>query len=98
MTTSTTVQAPETTTSRSNIRWIVCGLLFLATSINYMDRQVFSLIEPKLHELPFMGWTSADPTIFNNNFGNVLIAFQIVYGIGYLVAGRVIDKLGTKTG
>ena len=82
----------------SNIRWVVCGLLFLATTINYMDRSVFSLIEPKLHDLPFMGWSNANPSVFNNNFGNVLICFQIVYGMGFLVAGRVIDKLGTKAG
>lgn len=80
------------------MRWVVCGLLFLATSINYMDRNVFSLIEPKLHDLAFMGWDSAHPALFNNNYGNVLISFQIAYGIGFLIAGRIIDKLGTKAG
>ena len=86
--------------SPSQMRWVVCGLLFLATTVNYMDRSVFSLIEPKLHELPFMGWNPADPThaVFNNNFGNVLIYFQIAYGIGLLVSGRIIDRLGTKVG
>lgn len=92
--------ASENFTRHSNMRWFVCGLLFLATTINYMDRSVFSLIEPKLHDLPFMGWNGADPahTVFNNNFGNVLIYFQIAYGIGLLVSGRIIDRLGTKTG
>jgi len=82
------------------MRWFVCGLLFLATTINYMDRSVFSLIEPKLHELPFMGWDGGDPahTVFNNHFGNVLISFQIAYGLGLLVSGRIIDRLGTKLG
>ena len=91
-----TTSAPE----KSNIRWFVCALLFAATTINYMDRNVFSLIEPRLRELPFMGWNSADPThsVFNNNFGNVLIYFQVAYGIGLLTAGRLIDKLGTKLG
>ncbi len=87
-------------TEKSQMRWFVCGLLFLATTINYMDRSVFSLIEPKLHELSFMGWDPSDPahTLFNNNFGNVLIYFQIAYGIGLLVSGRIIDRLGTKVG
>ena len=89
--------APE----KSNIRWVVCGLLFVATTINYMDRSVFSLIEPLLH-LDFMGWIpgvdAAHQTAYNLNFGRVLICFQIAYGVGFLFAGRIIDKLGTKTG
>jgi ACS family hexuronate transporter-like MFS transporter len=86
----------------SNIRWFVCFLLFLATTINYMDRSVFSNIEPLLHNVPFMGWNFAadklHQPVFDNNFGNVLIYFQIAYGIGFLFVGRIIDKLGTKTG
>src|SRR5277367_7033886 len=86
----------------SNMRWYVCFLLFLATTINYMDRSVFSNIEPLLHNVAFMGWNPlADKfhqPVFDNNFGNVLIYFQIAYGIGFLFAGRVIDRLGTKTG
>jgi ACS family hexuronate transporter-like MFS transporter len=88
--------------SNPNTRWFVCFLLFLATTINYMDRNVFGLVEPMLHNVPFMGW---DPLadkfhqpVFDNNFGNVLIYFQIAYGAGFLFAGRMIDKLGTKTG
>ncbi|QHN03820.1 MFS transporter [Granulicella sp. WH15] len=85
-----------------NIRWFVCGLLFLATTINYMDRSVLSLIEPMLHNLPFMGWDfsqdNAHQSVFNNNYGNIIICFQIAYGVGLLTAGRIIDKLGTKLG
>jgi len=92
-----TTTAPE----KSNIRWVVCGFLFLATTINYMDRSVFSLIEPLLH-LNFMGWIPGlDPAhqkAYDINYGRVLICFQIAYGIGFLFAGRIIDKLGTKTG
>ncbi len=92
-----TTSAPE----KSNVRWVVCSLLFLATTINYMDRSVFSLIEPLLH-LDFMGWIPGlDPahqTAYDINYGRVLIAFQIAYGVGFLFAGRIIDKLGTKTG
>jgi ACS family hexuronate transporter-like MFS transporter len=90
--------APES----SNMRWFVCFLLFLATTINYMDRNVFGLVEPMLHNVAFMGWNPlADKfhqPVFDNNFGNVLIYFQIAYGLGFLFAGRMIDKLGTKTG
>jgi ACS family hexuronate transporter-like MFS transporter len=86
---------------KSNIRWVVCGLLFLATTINYMDRSVFSLIEPLLH-LRFMGWIpgidAAHQAIYNLNYGRIIICFQIAYGIGLLFAGRIIDKLGTKRG
>ncbi len=85
-----------------NIRWFVCFLLFLATTINYMDRNVFGYVEPMLHDAAFMGWDHAadkfHQPVFDNNFGNVLIFFQIAYGFGFLFAGRLIDRLGTKTG
>jgi len=94
---SLTMSAPD----KSNIRWFVCFLLFLATTINYMDRSVFSLIEPLLH-LPFMGWIPGlDHThqpVYDINYGRVLICFQIAYGVGFLFAGRIIDRLGTKIG
>lgn len=91
---------PDSFHQQSQVRWFVCGLLFLATTVNYMDRSVFSLIEPTLHTLPFMGWNPGDPThkVFNDNFGDVLICFQIAYGVGLLVSGRIIDKVGTKVG
>jgi ACS family hexuronate transporter-like MFS transporter len=93
-----TTSAPQDT----NVRWFVCALLFAATTINYMDRSALALIEPQLHKLPFMGWdihkNSADQSIYNNNYGNILICFQIAYGVGFLFAGRIIDKLGTKIG
>jgi len=93
-----TVTAPQS----SNVRWFVCFLLFLATTINYMDRSVFSFIEPMLHNVAFMGWNFAadrfHQPLFDNNYGNVIICFQIAYGVGFLISGRVIDKLGTKTG
>ncbi len=85
-----------------NVRWFVCGLLFLATTINYMDRSVLSLIEPLLHTLPFMGWNpafdNAHQDVFNNNYKHIVQSFQLAYGIGLLIAGRVIDRLGTKIG
>ena len=87
---------------KSYMRWFVCGLLFLATTINYMDRSVLSLIEPLLHQLPFMGWDpridAAHQVVFNNHYKYIIICFQIAYGVGFLFAGRIIDKLGTKIG
>jgi ACS family hexuronate transporter-like MFS transporter len=94
-----TSNAPE---AQSNIRWVVCALLFMATTINYMDRSVFSLVEPLLHKVDFMGWNpladNRHQPIFDNNYGNIVICFQIAYGVGLLLAGRIIDKLGTKVG
>ena len=73
---------------KSNMRWFVCALLFAATTINYMDRSVLSLIEPLLHNLSFMGWDpsidAAHQIVFNNNYGNIVICFQVAYGLGLL--------------
>jgi MFS transporter, ACS family, hexuronate transporter len=86
---------------KSNTRWFVCALLFAATTINYMDRSALALVEPLLH-LPFMGWLpGVAPELqvaYHNNYGNIVICFTIAYGVGFLFAGRVIDKLGTKAG
>jgi ACS family hexuronate transporter-like MFS transporter len=70
-------------------RWLVCGLLFLATTVNYFDRQVLSLLKPILdHEL---GWT-------NEEFGRVNAAFQGMYAIGLLLFGVLVDRLGSRIG
>ncbi len=88
--------------THASMRWFVCGLLFAATTINYMDRSVLSLIEPLLHTLPFMGWNPAIDTqhqvVFNNNYKHIVQCFQLAYGIGLLLAGRIIDRVGTKIG
>ena len=93
-----TSEVPE----KPSTRWFVCAFLFAATTINYMDRSVLSLIEPLLHTLPFMGWDftrdATQQVAFNNNYGNIIICFQVAYGVGLLTAGRIIDKLGTKIG
>ncbi len=74
----------------TSFRWVICGLLFLATTVNYMDRQVLSLtwkdfIAPEFH------WTDAD-------YGLITAIFSIVYAIANLFAGRFIDWMGTKKG
>ena len=72
-----------------NYRWTICSLVFFATTINYLDRQVVSLLKPTL-EAEFH-WDE-------NDYANIVIAFQLAYSIGMLFAGRFIDKVGTKTG
>lgn len=72
-----------------NYRWTICALVFFATTINYLDRQVISLLKPILEEE--FKWTESD-------YANIVIAFQLAYAIGMLGIGRLIDRLGTKTG
>src|ERR1700684_770110 len=95
---SSPTTAPD---DRPNIRWFVCFLLFMATTINYMDRSVLSLIEPLLH-LPFMGWIPGIDAKFqfryHINYGHIVECFQIAYGVGFLVAAPFIDKFGSKLG
>jgi ACS family hexuronate transporter-like MFS transporter len=71
------------------VRWIVCGLLFFAATINYIDRQVIGLLKPTLQQQ--FGWTELD-------YGDIVFAFQLAYAIGFLAAGRLIDRLGTRIG
>jgi MFS transporter, ACS family, hexuronate transporter len=70
-------------------RWTICGLLFFATTVNYLDRQVLSLLQPYLAEK--FSWTNTD-------YANITSIFQFGYALSMLFAGRIIDKLGTKKG
>jgi ACS family hexuronate transporter-like MFS transporter len=70
-------------------RWTICTLLFFATTVNYLDRQVLSLLAPDLSRE--FGWTNTD-------YANITSVFQFVYAISMLFAGRLIDKLGTRAG
>lgn len=72
-----------------NYRWIIVVLLFLATTINYLDRQIIGLLKPIL-EKEFV-WTETD-------FARIVMAFTAAYAIGLLVFGWLIDKIGTKAG
>lgn len=72
-----------------NYRWMICTLLFFATTINYIDRQILSLIKPILDEE--LGWS-------NEAFGIVNSVFQGAYGIGLLGFGWFVDRFGTKIG
>lgn len=70
-------------------RWIICALLFFATTINYVDRQVFSILAPDLQKS--FGWTETE-------YSNIVMAFQAAYGFGLLAVGRLMDRLGTRAG
>lgn len=74
----------------TNYRWVICSLLFFATTINYLDRQVLSLtwtdrIVPEFH------WTNSD-------YGDITSVFSLAYAISMLFAGRFVDWLGTRKG
>jgi MFS transporter, ACS family, aldohexuronate transporter len=71
------------------VRWTICAMLFVATSINYMDRQVIAILKPTLEHS--IGMTEV-------SYGYIVDAFQIAYAIGLLAGGRLIDKLGTRIG
>ena len=78
------------TQKSTHFRWTIVGLLFFATTVNYLDRQVLSLtwkdfIEPEFH------WT-------NNDYGNITALFSIFYAISMLFAGKFVDWMDTKKG
>lgn len=76
-------------TSIGRYRWRICALLFFATTINYIDRQVIGLLKPTLTES--FNWTETD-------FAHITTAFSTAYAIGLLLFGRLVDKIGTKMG
>jgi ACS family hexuronate transporter-like MFS transporter len=72
-----------------NYRWQIVALLFFATTINYIDRQVIGLLKPFIEK--DLGWTEI-------SYGQIVTAFQIAYAIGLLITGRFLDKIGTRVG
>lgn len=70
-------------------RWTICALVFFATTVNYLDRAVISLLKPYLEKE--FHWNAGD-------YANIEIAFKLAYSLGMLGVGRIIDKLGTKMG
>ena len=90
------LQKPATTPERAeanqpigNFRWVICGLLFFATAINYIDRQILGILKPQLsHDLQ---WNEQD-------YANIVTAFQLTYAFGYLFGGRLMDRFGVKRG
>jgi MFS transporter, ACS family, hexuronate transporter len=70
-------------------RWVICALLFFATTINYVDRQVIGILKPTLSAE--FGWSETD-------YADIVFAFQAAYALGLLLVGRFIDKVGVKWG
>ncbi|HEY7091416.1 MAG TPA: MFS transporter, partial [Tepidisphaeraceae bacterium] len=83
------LEDPATQVRWRGVRWWVCGLIFLATTINYVDRQIIGVLKPTLkHEL---GWNEID-------YSNIVFWFQLAYAGGYLLAGRLMDVIGVRVG
>jgi MFS transporter, ACS family, hexuronate transporter len=70
-------------------RWVICALLFAATALNYVDRQMIGVLKPTLQQE--LGWTET-------SYANIVFWFQAAYAIGYLSFGKIVDRLGARTG
>ena len=70
-----------------NYRWVICALLFAATTINYIDRQILGILKPELQGS--LGWTETD-------FANIVFWFQAAYAAGFLLSGRLVDRIGSR--
>ena len=70
-------------------KWTICALLFVVTTINYMDRQVLSILAPTLQRE--LSWTESD-------YASVVYSFTLVYAFGFLIAGRWLDRVGVRRG
>lgn len=81
--------APGASTPGGRFRWTICALLFFAATINYIDRQVIGILKPTLQAQ--FGWTEID-------YADIVFAFQLAYAAGFLVAGRMMDRLGARIG
>ena len=73
----------------SNYRWTICALIFFATTVNYIDRQVIGILKPLLE---------SDLGIGEKDYSHIIMAFQLLYAVGMFIGGRLIDKFGTKIG
>jgi ACS family hexuronate transporter-like MFS transporter len=88
-TTAPTDSGPGLGARIGKFRWVICGLLFFATTINYIDRQVLGILAPDLQKE--IGWSELD-------YGRIVIAFQASYAVMMLVWGKILDRIGTKLG
>lgn len=80
---------PELDPKAGRRRWVVCGLLFAATAVNYIDRQMIGVLKPTLQQE--LGWQESD-------FATIVFWFQMAYAIGYISFGRIVDVLGARLG
>ena len=83
-------QMPEGTAASKigRYRWSICALLFFATTINYMDRQILGLLKPNLAQI--FNWNEQD-------YGNIVVAFQAAYATGQVLFGPFIELIGMKS-
>jgi MFS transporter, ACS family, hexuronate transporter len=72
-----------------SFRWVICALLFLAATINYIDRQVIGILKPTLQAQ--FGWSEID-------YADIVLAFQLAYAFGLLLAGGIVDRIGARLG
>ncbi len=84
-----TMDNTGTPTRVGNFRWVICALLFFAATVNYVDRQVIGILKPLLEKE--FHWTESD-------YGSIVFAFQTAYALGMLIVGRVMDRIGTRSG
>jgi ACS family hexuronate transporter-like MFS transporter len=87
--TATRLDTPSVGARVGRWRWVICALLFFATTINYIDRQVLGILAPDLQRE--IGWSELD-------YGRIVIAFQVSYAVMMLVWGGILDRIGTKMG
>ena len=87
--TATRLNSPLVGSRVGRWRWVICALLFFATTINYIDRQVLGILAPDLQRE--IGWSELD-------YGRIVIAFQVSYAVMMLVWGGILDRVGTKVG
>src|ERR1041384_890665 len=85
----TTAAVPTLGERVGRYRWVICGLLFFATTVNYVDRQVLGILSKDFKTA--IGWTEVD-------YGNIVAAFNAAYAFGLLLAGRLMDRVGTRIG
>ena len=70
-------------------RWVICALLFAATALNYVDRQIIGILQPTLAQK--FHWSEID-------YANIVFAFQLAYAVGYIAFGKLIDRIGARAG
>lgn len=89
MNATTSAEAPILPKPSGKVRWIVCGLLFAAVVLSYIDRLVLSVLKPDLAAQ--YHWTE-------QGYADLAVAFQLTYGVAYVIFGRLVDRVGAKIG
>lgn len=73
----------------THVRWTIVAMLFFATVLNYVDRAVLGILKPELEQQ--LGWTQID-------YGNIVTSFQVLYAVGFLLSGRLLDMISMRLG